>query len=462
MSSSKHPFILRGVVALAWVSLSSPAIASEAREPVPQVAHAGGGSASEAPPAQEKGALEAPAQEQVAAEGSSQPAAPVAAPAMPPPERPAPAAQRTLTEEAAPVSFKLHGLNTIVRFGGFVKLDMIYDFDSPQGELIFVPGTPLEGSAAANRRGHMLLHARESRFAMETRTGSPYGEVKTYMELDFFLTEGNELVSNSYRPRLRHLYGSVGPLMAGQTWSTFMDVPSLPETEDHEGPSGQSLIRQGQVRYTQALGSSNELALALENPQSDFIEQDGATHNAFDRWPDLIARWTTTHGWGHFSVRALAREIRRDDGAGQVDAVVGYGAGIAGSFKLFGKDLLIYQFAGGEGIGRYILDVAGQSASFDGEHLKLQSAWGGFAGYQHWWTETVRSTAVYSRTRINNTQGVVPGDTNKQTQSLHVNVLWNLTRQAELGLEYIYGRRDTEDGSSGDFRRMQAGFRFSL
>jgi len=433
--------------------LSSSAIAGGAAAPQPQVAQASTSTL--------QGQQEAPKQGVEPAESAPKPAVPVMSPAAPPETR-APPAQRVLTEEESPVSFKLPGLNTIVRFGGFAKLDMIYDFNSPQGDLVFVPGIPLEGSEAANRRGHMVLHARESRFALETRTGSPYGEVKTYLELDFFLTEGKELVSNSYRPRLRHVYGSVGPFLAGQSWSTFMDVPSLPENEDHEGPSGQNLVRQAQVRYTWELGPSNVLALAIENPQSEFIEQDGSTQHAFDRWPDLIARWTTTHGWGHFSLRALAREIRRDDGAGQVDAAVGYGLGIAGSFKLLGKDLLIYQLAGGNGIGRYILDVAGQAASFDGENLRLQTAWGGFVGYQHWWTETIRSTAVYSRTRINNTRSVVPGSTNRETQSLHVNVFWNLTRQVELGLEYIYGRRDTEDGSIGDFHRMQAGFRFSL
>jgi hypothetical protein len=450
MSLETCPSVLWGGLAIAWMSLSSPAIASEAGAPQPQEAQASG-----------QGPQEAPKQEVEPVDGAQKPTAPVTSPAVPPETR-APPAQRVLTEEDSPVSFKLPGLNTIVRFGGFAKLDMIYDFNSPQGDLVFVPGIALEGSEEANRRGHMLLHARESRFALETRTGSPYGEVKTYLEFDFFLTEGNELVSNSYRPRMRHLYGSVGPLLAGQNWSTFMDIPSLPENEDHEGPSGQNLVRQGQVRYTLELGPSNVLALAIENPQSEFIEQDGSTRHAFDRWPDLIARWTTTHGWGHFSLRALAREIRRNDGAGQVDAAVGYGLGIAGSFKPFGKDMLIYQFSGGKGIGRYILDVAGQAASFDGENLRLQTAWGGFVGYQHWWTETVRSTAVYSRTRINNTRSVVPGSTNRETQSLHVNVFWNLTRQAELGLEYIYGRRDTEDGSTGDFNRLQAGFRFSL
>jgi hypothetical protein len=455
MSSSESLSILRCGLAVALVCLALPVSAGEL--PAPAVPAEGSSAQGAAPPNE---AAEPRTQEQT--EAPQQQSVLIPPPAPPPAAPQVPAAQRVVTEEDSPVSFKLPGVNTIVRFGGFAKLDVIYDFDSPQGDLIFVPGVPLEGSDEANRRGQMLLHARESRFALETRTASPHGEVKTYLEMDFFLTEGGELVSNSYRPRLRHLYGSVGPLLAGQTWSTFMDLPSLPENEDHEGPSGQNLLRQGLVRYTLELGSSNVLAFAIENPQSEFVERDGSTQNALDRWPDLVARWTTSHGWGHLSLRGVVREIRRNDGTGNVDAAAGYGFGIAGAFKPFGKDLIIYQFAGGNGIGRYILDVAGQAASFDDENLDLQASWGGFAGYQHWWTDTIRSTAVYSRTRIRNNTSVVPGNTNKETQSLHVNVFWNLTRQAEFGLEYIYGRRDTEDGSTGDFNRLQAGFRFSL
>ncbi len=454
------------VVALTLLGLVSPASANEASTPEAQVAPPAGGTSTEpkAPAAQIdelKAQVESLKQHLEQLEAHQQTAVAPTPPA-PAPASPMPTSQKFLTEGESPVSFKLPTVNTTVRFGGFAKLDFIYDIDAPQGYLVFVPGTPLRGSADANRRGQILLHARESRFAMETLTTIPYGEIKTYLEGDFFLTEGNELVSNSYRLRLRHMFGTVGPILAGQTWSTFMDVPSLPENEDHEGPSGQNLVRQGQVRYTFDLNTGGALALAVENPQSEFVEKEGTTASPLDRWPDFIARWSISRGWGHLTLRAVARELRSNDGAGHVDAQFGYGVGIAGSFKTFGKDLVLYEASGGDGIGRYILDVAGQGASFDGEHVHVQPAWGGFLAYQHWWTDTIRSTAVYSLTRIYNDTDVVPGSTNSSTQSFHVNVFWNLTRQVELGLEYIYGRRKTVDNSIGDFNRLQSGLRFTL
>ena len=57
--------------------------------------------------------------------------------------------------------------------------------------------------------------------------------LKTFVEIDFYGAEdeANEFVSNSYAPRLRHAYGSWGNWLAGQTWSTFMDLNGLGEVD---------------------------------------------------------------------------------------------------------------------------------------------------------------------------------------------------------------------------------------
>ncbi len=48
---------------------------------------------------------------------------------------------------------------------------------------------------------------------------SSRGDLNTYMEMDFFAFQslGNERVSNSYAPRLRHAFGSLGSFLAEQT-----------------------------------------------------------------------------------------------------------------------------------------------------------------------------------------------------------------------------------------------------
>lgn len=68
---------------------------------------------------------------------------------------------------------------------------------------------------------------------------TPLGDLDTHVEVDFYGADGNESVSNSHGLRLRHTYFSVGCLLAGHTWTYFMNPAALPETLDFGGPAGQ-------------------------------------------------------------------------------------------------------------------------------------------------------------------------------------------------------------------------------
>ncbi len=67
-----------------------------------------------------------------------------------------------------------------------------------------------------------------------------------FIETDFYGT--------SSALRLRHAYGTWGGLLAGQTWTTFMDDDNLPRTIDFEAPTAFAQIRQAQARWTQKAG----------------------------------------------------------------------------------------------------------------------------------------------------------------------------------------------------------------
>ena len=72
-----------------------------------------------------------------------------------------------------------------------------------------------------------------------------------FVETDFYGT--------SSALRLRHAYGSFGGLLAGQTWSTFVDEDNMPSTIDFEAPMAFASIRQAQVRWTQKIASCDHL-----------------------------------------------------------------------------------------------------------------------------------------------------------------------------------------------------------
>ena len=88
----------------------------------------------------------------------------------------------------------------------------------------------------------------------------------TFIEMDFLVSgQGNETVSNSYSPRLRHAFITYDKWLFGQTWMTFFNVGALPENLDFVGPTEATIFgRQPMIRYT-----SGGLQLALGKPRNN-------------------------------------------------------------------------------------------------------------------------------------------------------------------------------------------------
>lgn len=376
-----------------------------------------------------------------------------------------------------PGSFKIPGTNTSLRIGGYAKLDIIHDIGPPQGDFLRFFSIPLDGTIAARRQGSTRIDARQSRLNIETRTPTGFGTVKTFIEGDFFGTGGDEFASNSTTLRLRHAFGDLGPVLAGQTWSNFMDVESLPEVVDFNGPAGQIFIRQGQLRYTYTLATATRVSAAVENPQGDFsgpgttgnppaggADAAGVANNSLNQYPDFTLRFATDQPWGHLAIAGLARQIQANVLAtGRHADDFGYGLSLGGTINTFGRDRILYQINGGTGIGRYLQDGIGSGAAFNGTSLlNSQSALGAFAGYQHWWSETIRSTVVYGYDRFDNNTRIVGLTNNRTIDSLHANAFWSPIKSTNIGLEYVYGRRVTDAGQHGEANRLQAGFQYNF
>lgn len=220
-----------------------------------------------------------------------------------------------------PGSFKLPGSDTSVRIGGFLKLDAVFSSRSAgvnnQGDQLLTPQTiPVGPGAGDNERKQLTLHARESRLNVGTSTPTKHGALVTFVEGDFFGSPGNESVSNSNDFRLRHAYGSLGGLLAGQTWTTFMHVPGLPETVNFGGTVGEIFVRQAMVRWTQKVGTG-DWAVALENPEAVVALPGTATtfRADDDRFPDIAGRVTFDVGAAKLWAGALVRNIRVDSAA---------------------------------------------------------------------------------------------------------------------------------------------------
>ena len=368
-----------------------------------------------------------------------------------------------VTGGATKGSFKLPGSNTSVTLGGYVKLDAI--FSNPSAGVASTGDQELEASsipvgpnAKTGERNQVKFHARQSRIFGSTSTPTPWGDLTTYVEGDFFGAPGNESVSNSNGLRMRHAFGTLGGLLAGQTWTTFSDVATYPETVDFGGPVGIIFARQAQVRWTQ-LFTGGQWSVALENPETVAALPSGASFRADDdRLPDFAGNVHFNTAWGKYSIVGMARQLRVDSASAPASRAQKLGAalGVNGIVPTFGKDDVRFSAYAGNGIGRYAGLGFFPDALLDaGGHLILPTQWLAMVAYRHFWTTSLRSTVALSGLASSNPAGT-GASVNKRSDSAHLNVIWSPVPQTNLGLEYIHARREVQDGSAGSLNRLQA------
>jgi hypothetical protein len=359
--------------------------------------------------------------------------------------------QKVVEEGLFPASFKIPGTDVSISIGGYVKVDFIQDFKAMGNVDDFqVNSIPAEGTTAAAQSGQTNIHARETRFNLDVRSDSPAGRFRAFVEGDFF-GSGNAF-------RLRHGFGEIGPLLGGQTWTTFMDISARPLTIDFEGPDGEAFVRQAMIRFTHSLAPNWTVAVAAEDPTPQFVVPSGLSGAVRSNVPDIPGYVRYQQPRGHVQFAGLVRQLRFDsseqDGN---ESTTGWGANATFSVKTIGNDALQGQFLIGEGTARYIESFGGQNVdavlSTTGELSALRSQ-AGVIGYTHHWNETLRSGIAYSTARLEN-DSRLSGATIERTQDVRVNLLVSPYKLVDIGGEVLWGRRDNQDGSHGDNWRFQ-------
>ena len=360
-----------------------------------------------------------------------------------------------ITAGTSPGSFILPGSGTSIEISGYVKADFIYDLDESTGD-VFVPESI---STSGNDEARFRAHARQSRLRIKTSTPTDWGPLNTHLEGDFFGNGGNENFSNSASFRLRHAYGSVGGLLAGQTWSNFMPIESYPNTIDFNGPAGIPFIRQAQLRYTTPFGENLTFSASIENSEfsgrnaaGNFSESTNLGIQAgVDKAPDVTAAVTYRDDWGMVKLAGLGRYLGSPNDQG--DGEIGWGVNASGNAKLWPGGTVRGQFTYGDGVGRYIINGFGQDAFVDANgDVQTIEAYGVTAQVQQQLTDTFSVAVAYGRAEFMDSFAGSDLDT---VQTVHGSLFWTPIERVTFGAEVIWGSREDADGADDDAVRLQ-------
>jgi hypothetical protein len=319
----------------------------------------------------------------------------------------------------------------------------------------YVPGT-IYGTEG-NGKEVVDFQARESRFNFKTVTDVDGHKLTGFIELDFMThTDGNERVSNSYSPRIRHAFVSYDEWTIGQTWTTFQNPGALPENLDFVGaPEGTPFVRQSQIRY-----STGNWQFALENPETTVTPFGGGARitSGSGIVPDFIGRYNfSTANGASFSASAILRQLNVEQVIGGTTydtSELGYGASFAGVIPV-GKDDFRFTATYGEGLGRYMaLNYANAGViDADGDIQAIKS-FGGFVSYRHWWNEQWRSSVTFSGFTADNEVALTGEAVNKSAYSAYVNLLYSPSKPLTFGVEFMHALNELENGFEGDLNRV--------
>ncbi|MHA1529027.1 MAG: DcaP family trimeric outer membrane transporter [Alphaproteobacteria bacterium] len=362
-----------------------------------------------------------------------------------------------ITSGKSPGSFVLPGSDTTITVYGYVKADLIYDVNEGNADVFIPEGITTSGKDESRFRAH----ARQTRFGIKTSTPTDMGPLKTHFEGDFFGSGGNQIFSNSTSFRLRHAFGSVGGLLAGQTWSNFMPIESYPSTIDFNGPAGLTFIRQAQVRYTAPIGDGLTISGSIENSEFNGRAADGTVFGegrggiglnaGIDKAPDFTVALRYRDDWGLVKLAGLGRFLGSPNDQGDDD--FGWGIGLSGNAKLWPGGKVVGSFLYGDGVGRYLINGFGQDAFVDEDgDVHTIEAFGGAVQVRQQLNDEFAVALAYGRSESNDSQR---GSDLDNVNTVHASLFWSPVERLTFGGEVIWGNREDADGSDDSAVRLQ-------
>ncbi len=383
-----------------------------------------------------------------------------------------------------PINF--YGLAITPILYGALHLDVMHDFNAlgltngPAPNEFITSLIPAPNSPFANQTNRTTYSVNQTQLNAGFSVPTALGKALLFTQIYFEQNVSGGPVFDLYLA-----YGVVGGLRAGKAWSTFSNVPAIPDTLDFEGPNAIPEMQSLMLRYSIYFSDNLRVAFAAEAPDAQITMPTGtdtSTASALNQYPDAIMRWTATPGQSTIQLSGMYRRVgaRGTRIAPGTTESVGFNSAVntwAGQFtgnlafnksfhgdggwfgRTFGLDSLQYGVVYGTGVGAYVQDTfdvnldAAPSTENAGTFraLRMVTGWGGL---QHYWTPDLRSTGSFGYVNVFDPPKQ-QDNTYKSALYVSGNLILTLLSALDVGVEYMYGNLRTVAAGTGHNSRLQ-------
>lgn len=349
--------------------------------------------------------------------------------------------------------------------GGTIRTTLSYDFKNPIDNAMYFKTSeiPMDNPRANNGATQLGVGGSSLFFNFVALPGSRH-QVGAYVNFNF------ENPDHGFC--LQYAYVTYEGFLGGYTYTAFCDEAAVPPTIDMEGPPTLPLIQNVALRYTFNLNNWS-LGAAVEAPTIDATFDDH-TASLSQKYPIVPAFVQYSWRGGESSVRASAvfrnlNYLNRINGASEVST--GWGAQLSGKITSSFNLTTYYQGVYGKGISCMIQDLCGGGLDFvpdSGKEgaIKPVKLAGGMLGLQYDFSEKVFCSATYSHVRCyfsDYEEAQVPWrEQIRYLQYFNTNLFWRLSKNTQLGAEYIHGRKVIMDNQRKSNNRIQVLVQFDF
>jgi predicted porin len=271
--------------------------------------------------------------------------------------------------------------------------------------------------------------------------------------------------------QLQNAYMRTKYLTIGYAVGSFMDLAAVPVTIDYGGPCGMTFYRSTQVQFRYGFDFGLSMGIALEAPTVNATENENISMGAqrMPHIPVFVQYDFRNDPSNHIRLGGILRDISYTDKiTGRDSDNMGWGAqasvlGTMGKFQLKG------QFTIGEGIGSLVNNISNVGVDMvpdpqsPGKAMFLRSmAW--YAGVQYNFTNDLFASATFSQTMLHSRSGYAEANPTayRKGQYLAANVFYNITRNMQLGIEYLHGWRTDFDDETYNANRVNLSVRYDF